>query len=150
VTASRCATLLPLLALLVGGGPARAVELMTGDGYLLALTQDDQSKAEAQSYLAGTLDNLLVINEIMGSNGAPLFCISEGQASALDPERLKSEFVDWLKRPVQGADGQRPGTLPVALLGWGFLSNKFACAAGAAGSGANADIRSLLLDSLRK
>jgi hypothetical protein len=130
--------------------PVGAVELLTGDGYLYALTQDGQARAEALSYLGGTLDNLLVLNEVLGSEGTPLFCMSEQQAANLDSERLKADFGEWLKQPVETSSGERTaGTLPVALLGWGFLSERFACATAEAAA-SNAEIRALLLDSVRR
>jgi hypothetical protein len=130
--------------------PAGAVALLTGDGYLYALTQDERTRAEASSYLGGTLDNLLVLNEVLGSEGTPLFCMSEQQAADLDTERLKMGFAEWLKQPVETSSGERTaGTLPLALLGWGFLSDRFACATADAAA-SNAEIRALLLDSVRK
>jgi hypothetical protein len=131
-------------------GPAGAVELLTGDSYLYALTQDGQARAEALSYLGGTLDSLLVLNEVLGSEGAPLFCLSEQQAANLDSERIKAGFAEWLKQPVETSSGERTaGTLPVALLGWGFLSSRFACATAEAAA-SNPEIRALLLESVRK
>jgi hypothetical protein len=127
-----------------------AVELLTGDGYLYALTQDGQARAEALSYLSGTFDNLLVLNEVLSSEDTPLFCMSEQQAVNLDSERLKADFGEWLKQPVETSSGERTaGTLPVALLGWGFLSDRFACATAEAAA-SNAEVRALLLDSVRK
>ena len=131
--------------------PASAVELLTGDGYLLALGQgDEHARAEAESYLDGTLDNLLVLNEVLGSDSTPLFCVSEQQAANLDAGRLKADFAQWLKQPVEAASGERTaGALPVALLGWGFLTDKFACPTDETTT-SSAEIRSLLLDSMRK
>ena len=51
---------------LLGGwaGQLQAIELLTGDGYLLALAQDEAARKSADDYLAGTLDGLIVINEV--------------------------------------------------------------------------------------
>ena len=67
--------------------PATAIDLMTGDGYLLSLGQGEQARLAAQSYLDGTFDNLLVINEIIRSDGTPMFCITEAQSADLDKEQ---------------------------------------------------------------
>jgi hypothetical protein len=139
-----------MLACSAHTAPAGAVELLTGDGYLYALTQEGQARAEALSYLGGTLDNLLVLNEVLGSEGTPLFCMSEQQAASLDSDRLKADFAERLKQPVETGSGERTaGALPVALLGWGFLSERFACATAEAAA-SNAEIRALLLDSVRR
>ncbi len=131
--------------------PAAAIDLMTGDGYLLSLAQGDQARLAAQSYLDGTFDNLLVINEIIRSDGTPMFCITEAQSADLDKESLKAEFVEWLKKPVDGgsADGDQPGAMPVSVLAWGFLAKKFACNDDG-DVASNADIRKLLMDSMNK
>ena len=131
--------------------PATAIDLMTGDGYLLSLGQGEQARLAAQSYLDGTFDNLLVINEIIRSDGTPMFCITEAQSADLDKDSLKAEFVEWLKKPVDGdsADADQPGAMPVSVLAWGFLGKKFACNDGD-DVASNADIRKLLMDSMNK
>ena len=124
--------------------PAGAVELLTGDGYLYAVTQDERTRAEALSYLGGTLDNLLVLNEVLGSEGAPLFCMSEQQAADLDADRLKADFAEWLKQPVESQLGRADrGHLAGGAAGLGFPQQpKFACATAEAAA-SNAEIRSL-------
>ena len=129
--------------------PATAFELMTGDGYLLAIAGDPVTRDQAQSYATGALDALIVLNEVLGSEGNPLFCLTEERADALDSTRLRDEFTDWLKLPTKKVSDQPIGGLPLSALGWGFLGNKFACGEQETPE-ANSEARSLLMDSMRK
>ena len=143
---------LALVASLLGGWASQlqAIELLTGDGYLLALAQDEAARKSADEYLAGTLDGLIVINEVTASDEARMFCLSNERGSVLDSALLRREFTDWLRdSPPSALSGQNPGGLPLAILGWAFLNGKFPCAE-AAGNGIGADVRSRLLDSMPK
>jgi hypothetical protein len=129
--------------------PILAIELMTGDGYLLALTGDAATRDQAQGYAAGSLDALIVLNEVLSSEGPPLFCLTEERAAAMDGARLRDEFTNWLKLPTKNVSDQPIGGLPLSALAWGFLGNKFACAESSAAE-VNGEARSLLMDSMRK
>ena len=121
---------LGLVAALTGGSPDQAgsVELMTADGYLLALSQDDASRSAAEQYATGTLDALLVLNEVTATDEWRLFCISDERASVLDAALLRNEFGEWLRDPnLAAAAGPDVGALPLAAVGLVFLRGKFAC-----------------------
>lgn len=134
--------------LIACAGESRAIDLLTGDGYLLALAQDEAARSAADNYLGGTLDTLIVVNEVTASGEDRLFCLSDERASLLDGVLLRQEFTDWLRDPptiTQG--GQDPNSLPLAVLGWAFLVGKFPCAA-AAHNPVGDETKSRLLDSL--
>lgn len=121
---------LGLVAALTGASldKAGSVELMTADGYLLALSQDDASRSAAEQYAAGTLDALLVVNEVTATEDSRLFCISDERASVLDAALLRSEFGEWLRDPtLAAAAGPDVGALPLAAVGLVFLRGKFPC-----------------------
>lgn len=129
--------------------PVQAIELMTGDGYLLALGQSESARKAADDYLSGTLDGLIVINEVTASEDGRMFCLANERAVMLDNALLRQEFTDWLRNPpTTGLSDQDPGGLPLAILGWAFLSGKFACSE-APGEGVDEEVRSRLLDSMR-
>lgn len=130
--------------------PAKAVDMMTGNGFLFAMSQDDVAQTRAKQYMAGTFETLIVLNEVLSSEGSPLFCLTDERAAVLDVSRLGDEFVEWLKLPAKGSvSDEQLGALPVNVLGWGFLSAKFACQQGEDRK-ADSEIRSRLLDSMRK
>lgn len=132
------------------GHPAMALDMMSGDGFLLAMSQDDAAKTGARRYIVGTMETLIVLNEVLYAEGTPLFCLTDERASVLDTDRLGDEFVDWLKQPAKGnVSNEQLGALPVSVLSWGFLSAKFACEQGEDRK-SDSDIRSRLLDSMRK
>lgn len=123
---------------------------MTGDGFLVAMSQDEAAKTSAKRYIVGTMETLIVLNEVLYAEGAPLFCLTDERASVLDTDRLGDEFVDWLKQPAKGnVSNEQLGALPVSVLSWGFLGAKFACTQGEDRK-TDSDIRSRLLDSMRK
>src|SRR6478735_198595 len=129
---------------------AGAVDLMTGDGYLYAISQDEHTRAEAEHYASGTLETLIVLNEVLTSEGTPLFCLSDDRADAVNTDRLRAEFADWLKAPGKtSVTDEQLGALPVSVLGWGFLSARFACAKNENRKD-DLELRSRLLDSMRK
>jgi hypothetical protein len=131
--------------------PVAAVELMTGDGYLLEVGKDDATRTEAESYASGALDALLVLNEVLASEGKGLFCLSEERSATLDGARLRAEFTAWLRLPAKNeVSGRATGELPLSALGWGFLADKFACPREQQPSAEPSTVRSLLRDSLRK
>ena len=132
------------------GHPAAALDIMTGDGFLIAMSQDEATKTGARRYIVGTMETLIVLNEVLYAEGAPLFCLSDDRAAVLDTGRLSDEFVDWLKQPAKGnVSNEQLGALPVSVLSWGFLGAKFACEQGEDRK-TDSDIRSRLLDSMRK
>lgn len=134
----------------LAGQPAVALDMMTGDGFLIAMSQDEAAKTSARRYIVGTMETLVVLNEVLYAEGAPLFCLSDERAAVLDTDRLGDEFVDWLKQPTKSnVSNEQLGVLPVSVLGWGFLSAKFACTQGEDRK-ADSDIRARLLDSMRK
>ena len=141
--------LAPIVAMCASVQPTLAFELMTGDGYLLAIAGDAATRDQAQSYATGSLDALMVLNEVLSSEGSPLFCLTDERAAAMDSTRLRDEFTDWLKLPTKNVSDQPVGGLPLSALGWGFLGNKFACAEGTTPD-ANSEARSLLMESMRK
>jgi hypothetical protein len=127
----------------------RAIELITGDGYLIALAQDEASRKAADDYLAGTLDSLIVMNEVLSTEDDRMFCLSDERAALLDAAILRREFTEWLRTPPKGAGTEREqGQLPISLLGWAFLGSKFPCK-DTAPEGIADDIRSKLLDTMR-
>jgi hypothetical protein len=128
----------------------RAIELMTGDGYLLELAQDDAGRKSAQDYLAGTLDGLIVINEVASGEDSRMFCLSDERAAVIDTALLREEFTDWMREPPSGGMSEKDrGGLPLAVLGWAFLAAKFPCEDAKPGS-AGGEVRSRLLESLPK
>jgi hypothetical protein len=123
---------------------------VTGDGYLLALAQDEAARKSADDYLAGTLEGLIVINEVTASDESQMFCLSTERAGVLDNALLRRDFTDWLRgRPSVALADQDPGGLPLAILGWAFFNGKFPCAE-AGGEPVGDDVRSRLLDSVPK
>ena len=141
---------LALAAGLLAGGSAQvfAIELMTGDGYLVAMAQDEAARRSAEDYLAGTLDGLIVLNEVTADDDSRMFCLSSERAGLLDNALLRQEFTDWLREaPAIALAGQDPNALPLAVLGWVFLNGKFPCAE-AEQTSVGDEIRSRLLDSV--
>jgi hypothetical protein len=139
-----------IVALCGFGHTAAALDIMTGDGFLIAMSQDEAAKTGAKRYIVGTMETLIVLNEVLYAEGAPLFCLTDERAAVLDTDRLGDEFVDWLKQPAKGnVSNEQLGALPVSVLSWGFLGAKFACAQGEDRK-ADSDIRSRLLESMRK
>jgi hypothetical protein len=130
-------------------GPAAAIDLLTGDGYLLALSESEVSRKAADNYLAGTLDGLMVLNEVMSGDDSRMFCLSDERASVLDSALLRQEFTDWLRAAPEatGTSAQESGAFPVAILSWAFLAGKFPCAEPAGPGEANNDILNRLLES---
>ena len=57
------------------GHPAAALDIMTGDGFLIAMSQDEAAKTGARRYIIGTMETLIVLNEVLYAEGAPLFCL---------------------------------------------------------------------------
>jgi hypothetical protein len=120
--------------------PCAALDLMTGDGYLLALAQDEAARNAADEYLAGT-------------DESQLFCVSSERAGVLDGGLLRREFTEWLRDPSATAlAGQDPGMLPLGALGLAFLVAKFPCEPipGQEANPSDAEIRSRLLRSVPK
>ncbi len=117
-----------LAALLLATGPAAALELMTGDGLLLELAEGDARSRAADAYLAGALESLIVVNEVATAEDGRMFCLSDERSRLLDSALLRREFVDWLRAPAAGrAPDPAQGRLPLAMLGWSFLAQKFPC-----------------------
>ena len=151
VTAARIALAAGLTV--VASIPCAALDLMTGDGYLLALAQDEAARNAADEYLAGTLDGLLVVNEVTSTDESQLFCVSSERAGVLDGGLLRREFTEWLRDPSATAlAGQDPGMLPLGALGLAFLVAKFPCEPmpGQEANPSDAEIRSRLLRSVPK
>ena len=129
---------------------ARAIDLLTGDGYLLALAQDEAARKSADDYLAGTLDGLMVINEVTATEESRMFCLSTERAGVLDNALLRQEFTEWLRdAPSIALDGQDPNGLALSVLSWAFLDSKFPCAE-AERYTLGDDVRKRLLDSVPK
>jgi hypothetical protein len=146
----RCRLALAAGLLAGSAGQADAIELLTGDGYLLALAQDEAARKSADDYLAGTLDELVVINEVTATEENRMFCLSTERADVLDNALLRQEFTKWLRdAPSIAVDGQDPNGLPLSVLGWVFLDSKFPCAE-AEGNTLGDDVRKRLLDSVPK
>ena len=113
---------------LLGGwaSQAHAIELLTGDGYLLALAQDEAARKSADDYLAGTLDGLIVINEVTASDEGRMFCLSTERAGrpgqrapAPGVHRLAARCAVHPRCRSEDPDG-----LPLAILGWAFLERQ--------------------------
>lgn len=135
-------------ALTCSAGQGDAIELLTGDGYLVALAQDEPARKAADDYLAGTLDGLIVTNEVTASDEGRMFCLTTERAGMLDNALLRQEFTDWLRDAPSIALADRdPNALPLAILGWAFLSGKFPCAE-TANDPVGDEVRSRLLQSV--
>ena len=119
--------------LLLAAAPAGALDLMTGDGLLLELAEGEARTRAANQYLAGTLESLIVINAVATADGGEMFCLSEERARLLDAGLLRQEFVAWLRaNPEEGLPADTaPGLLPLPMLAWSFMAQKFPCAAAA-------------------
>ena len=140
------------VGLAIPSGSALALELTTGDGYLLAL-EEPAARDAAENELAGTLETLVVLNEVLGEGNGVMFCLSGERAAVLDVPLLRKEFTDWLRATPSIADGAATGGLPVSLLALTFMAGKFPCdeAAGASASNdSDAEVRARLLQSLPK
>jgi hypothetical protein len=120
---------LTLGAFLLATGPAAALELMTGDGLLLGLAEGEARSRAANQYLAGAFESLIVVNEIATAEDGRLFCLSEERARLLDGGLLRQEFIGWLRAPPGGrAPDPTQGRLPLPVLAWSFMAQKFPCA----------------------
>lgn len=123
-----------VLALVLGAArPAAALDLMTGDGLLLELSEGPARREAALAYLAGTLDSLILVNAVATAEEGRLFCLSEERERLLEPGLLRQEFVAWLRAPTAGRTPDlNQGRLPLPMLAWSFLAAKFPCAPAAA------------------
>jgi hypothetical protein len=131
---------------------ALAIDLTTGDGYLLALEQPEARDA-AENELAGTFETLVVLNEVLGEGTGVMFCLSGERAAVLDVPLLRTEFTDWLRTAPALAEGVATGGLPVSMLALTFMARKFPCDEAVSSSpneDSDAEIRSRLLQSLPK
>lgn len=119
--------------LLLAAAPAAALDLMTGDGLLLELAEGEARSRAANQYLAGTFESLVVINAVATADGGEMFCLSEERARLLDGGLLRQEFVAWLRAsPEEGLPADTaPGQLPLPMLAWSFMAQKFPCVAAA-------------------
>jgi hypothetical protein len=147
ISAGWCIT----ICLAIQSGGALGIDLTTGDGYLLALEQPDARDA-ATDQLAGTLETLVVLNEVLGDGAGVMFCLSDERAAVLDVSLLRNEFTDWLRATPSIAEGAATGGLPISLLALVFMAGKFPCdeAAGTPSNDSDAEIRSRLLQTLPK
>ncbi|MGD9511857.1 MAG: hypothetical protein AB7I59_18895 [Geminicoccaceae bacterium] len=140
------------VCLITLSGAAHAIDLTTGDGYLLALEQPDARDA-AENELAGTFETLVVLNEVLGEGTGVMFCLSGERAAVLDVPLLRKEFTDWLRTTPSLAEGVVTGGLPVSMLALTFMARKFPCdeAVSSSPSGdSDAEVRARLLESLPK
>ena len=140
-----------MICLAIQSGDALGIDLTTGDGYLLALEQPDARDAAANQ-LAGTLETLVVLNEVLGEGTGVMFCLSDERAAALDVPLLRDEFTKWLRTTPSIADDTATGGLPISLLALVFMASKFPCdeAAASPSNESDAEIRSRLLQTLPK
>ena len=130
-------------------GSARAIDLMTGDGYLLALTQAPDGRVAAENQVAGSLETLIVLNVVLGQGESILFCLSDERAAVLDVPLLRNQFTDWLRATPTISNGEPSGDLPVSALVLVFLEGKFPCeATGQTNPDIQSEIRSRLLQSV--
>jgi hypothetical protein len=114
----------------------------------LALGRVLRQRKAADDYLAGTLDGLLVINEVTATAEDRMFCLSTERIAVLDNALLREQFTDWLRDPpALTVGGPDPNALPLAVLAWAFLDAKFPCDEPAGGA-VDDDIRSRLLESV--
>ena len=140
-----------MICLAIQSGDALGIDLTTGDGYLLALEQADARDAAANQ-LAGTLETLVVLNEVLGEGTGVMFCLSDDRAAVLDVPLLRDEFTKWLRTTPSIADDTATGGLPISLLALVFMASKFPCdeAAASPSNESDAEIRSRLLQTLPK
>ena len=140
-----------MIGLAIQSGDALGIDLTTGDGYLLALEQPDARDAAANQ-LAGTLETLVVLNEVLGEGTGVMFCLSDERAAVLDVPLLRDEFTKWLRTTPSIADDTATGGLPISLLALVFMAGKFPCdeAAASPSNESDAEIRSRLLQTLPK
>ena len=140
-----------MISLAIQSGDALGIDLTTGDGYLLALEQADARDAAANQ-LAGTLETLVVLNEVLGEGTGVMFCLSDERAAVLDVPLLRDEFTKWLRTTPSIADDTATGGLPISLLALVFMASKFPCdeAAASPSNESDAEIRSRLLQTLPK
>lgn len=144
--------LVSVVCLAVPIGEALAIDLTTGDGYLLALEQAEARDA-AENELAGTLETLVVLNEVLGEGTGVMFCLSDERAVVLDVPLLRKEFTDWLRTTPSLAEGIATGSLPVSMLALTFMARKFPCDEAVSGNpneDSDAEVRARLLQSLPK
>jgi hypothetical protein len=131
---------------------ALAIDLTTGDGYLLALEQPE-ARSVAENELAGTFETLVVLNEVLGDGTGVMFCLSDERASVLDVPLLNKEFTEWLRTTPSLAGGVATGGLPVSMLALTFMARKFPCDEAVEGpptEDSDAEVRTRLLQSLPK
>lgn len=130
----------------------RAIELMTGDGYLLALEQPGEGRTAAESAVNGTLETLIVLNVVLGEGESSLFCLADERAAVLDTPLLREQFTQWLRATPTLSGGEPTGGLPIAMMALAFLGNKFPCGDQGASTSPNkdAELRARLLESLPK
>jgi hypothetical protein len=130
----------------------RALELMTGDGYLLALEQAGEGRAAAESAVNGTLETLVVLNVVLGGGESSLFCLADERAAVLDTPLLRNQFTEWLRATPALTGGEPTGGLPIAMMALAFLAGKFPCAdqETSADTDKDAELRARLLESLPK